>query len=866
MYFTLYALSLRRKIRISRMPIIFRLLMLSLLLALPPSLWAQTDDSPADSAAAVADSLSTPEEATGGLRGPVNYRADIISANPLQQTMVLRGRASIEYDKYTLEAGVIRVDWRANLVWASPDTGIDSTGHTYVFDYPLFIESNSDTLRAESLVYNIETEQGKLIQGRTKESSNYYRGKEIRKITQRTMMIRDGYFTTCSNDTPHYYFGCQQMQMTVDDKIVGRDITFAIAEIPLAYLPFGVFPNKQGRQSGFLLPRYEYSEERGRTLREIGYYWAINDYMDAEISTDFFEKRGLLYRGNFNYRQRYWYSGFVKGEFTPVDISTGAKRERWRFDYSHNHTINPNTRISASGTFISDRNYNSDLYATIENRVDQSLFNNVAFSTRWPESQNSLNINLQSNQNLNTGSYSYTLPNMRFAHAQRRLFGNAPTSNNAAPWEQIYYSYNFALNNQFDYTVLEETDSTRVVDENERRAVQHAITLNAPLKIFKYINFTPALNYSEVWQDKFFSTLETDSGTIVREQYGFRARRTFNANLALRTTVFGVFNTQIGNLRSLRHKMDPSISMSFQPDFSDPAWGYTTTYTNSEGETVTVDAFRNSIFGGTPSGQRASLNFALSNLFQAKYISSGNEKKTDLFRVNMSGNYNFTATEKPLSNISTSFNASPDKNFSLQGSFSHSPYAFNEAGTGTVDRYLGLEGGFLRLQRFNLASGFSLTGDEISESLATAADSIAEEQEEFYQTGNPISRRQREDVIRGLKDNAFSWQLRGDLSYSYDGSNRNNIRRTFDFVPSVVLNLTKNWRIRWQASLDIADQKIDYQRFAIYRDLHCWEMSFEWSPNVDFPSASYFFLKIGLKNPLLEDLKVEHSNSGSPYF
>lgn len=798
------------------------------------------------------------------LSGPIKYHAEHIYMDPDQQTMQLEGKAKINYEKYTLVSGIILVDWSKSLVFASPDTVIDSLGVKRPVNYPIFIETGKDTLFAEHIIFNIKSKEGKLWEGKTRDNNNYYRGRNIRKISDKTLMIREGYFTTCNKDTPDYFFACKEMEMSIDDKIIARDISFHIDEIPLAYFPFGVFPNSRGRQSGFVIPRYEYSESRGRTLRNIGYYWAVNDYMDAEFTTDFFEKRGLLYKGAFRYTKKYRYNGYFRGEFTPVDLSTGDKRERWKVDYSHRHTISPNTQFSARGSFISDKKYNSDLYARIENRLDQQLFNSVSYSTRWPGSKNSLNINLQSQQNLNTGSYSYTLPDIRFSHSQRHLFGEPRGKKEL--WHNIYYSYNFSSKNQFNHNVVFNSDSTETVTDVEKKGVQHLITLSAPMKIFQYFNLTPVVNYTEIWQDKVKNQTYKDGAILTVENNEFAARRTFNVSLGTRTTIYGIFPISLGTMRSVRHKMDPAISLSFQPDFSDSFWGYYGSYTDSSGNVIEYDHFAGSIYGSTPTGERGSLNFSLANLFQAKFIENGNEQKKDLFKLNFSGNYNFSATQYQLSDIRASLSATPVKKFNLQSNMTLSPYQYGDDGRGRKDEYLGFNGGVLRLVNFNASTGFSLTGKELGESLAGKADSLEKEEEEFMESGDILSKKEKENVIRELKESAFSWQIKADVSYSYNATDRNNIQQNLDIVPSASMNLTKNWRIRWYASLDIMKKKINYQRFSIYRDLHCWELSFEWAPNTDYPESSYYFLKIGIKDPLLKDLKLEQTSSGNPYF
>ena len=75
------------------------------------------------------------------------------------------------------------------------------------------------------------------------------------------------------------------------------------------------------------------------------------------------------------------------------------------------------------------------------------------------------------------------------------------------------------------------------------------------------------------------------------------------------------------------------------------------------------------------------------------------------------------------------------------------------------------------------------------------------------------------------------------------------------------LQLTKNWKISWNAQFDLETRDITSQNFSIYRDLHCWEMSFGWQPMIN-----YYSFKINVKSSILKDLKVtKHPSSSSRY-
>jgi len=69
--------------------------------------------------------------------------------------------------------------------------------------------------------------------------------------------------------------------------------------VPVLWLPWGAFPVKMTRQSGFLLPNFSSNQSRGYTL-QVPYYRVINRWSDATVTLDAMSHRG--YRPEVEYR------------------------------------------------------------------------------------------------------------------------------------------------------------------------------------------------------------------------------------------------------------------------------------------------------------------------------------------------------------------------------------------------------------------------------------------------------------------------------------------------------------------------------------------------------------------------------------
>ena len=67
------------------------------------------------------------------------------------------------------------------------------------------------------------------------------------------------------------------------------------------------------------------------------------------------------------------------------------------------------------------------------------------------------------------------------------------------------------------------------------------------------------------------------------------------------------------------------------------------------------------------------------------------------------------------------------------------------------------------------------------------------------------------------------------------------------------VSITKNWKIGFRSGYDFKNKEFTYTSIDIYRDLHCWEMMFNWIP-LGFHQSYNFVIKV--KSSLLQDLKL----------
>ena len=834
------------------------------------SLIAQT---PADSLMTKTDSLTlAPPPKRSSLTDKIVYSADHYTISLKHNRIYLTGNAQIKYETMTLTAERIIIDKEKNKLYASGVAdSVDANGKPVLRGTPVFTEKGQPPMYGRTIEYDLNTQRGKIEVGRTDMDPGHYKGEHIYKVADSTLFVRDGYFTTCDlPDNPHFYFKSDEMRIKVRDRVVARPIYFYLADIPLAAVPFGIFPNKSGRQSGILLPSYGESRTGGRFLRGFGYYWAPNDYFDGTIITDFYDKLGFTYRANMNYKIRYLLNGKVSGEYYPVDPATGQKRERWRFNFSHNQNIDPSFSISGYGSFQSDKDLQRDVSPNVNDRLNQLITSNLTLSKRFERS--SINVSLSRTENLQTDESSYILPRVSYSTRKTTLFqlftGQKPAA--GRDWYQnIYLDYSSQAIGKGSRTrrVVRgdstTADSIYFVDQSAY-GIKHNVRLSMAQKA-GYFNFTPSLNFDEVWTDEItVGRYDPATGAIIREQKKqFAARHTFNASVGMRTRLYGLFEPNIGDLKYIRHVIDPGINYSITPDFSDERFGYFT-YVDTGLGRVAIDKFQKSPYGATRLGKSQRMNLSLNNRFQGKSIDEeGNEKKFDILQANFSTSYNFLADTYKWGNISSNYTTRV-LGKTLNARATHSIYALGADGKTDGRTLIFDKGQWLpRLTSFSTSLSFRLdqkvlesfqgTLQKKSDVDSVAADSLDLELPRANITNSNL--RREKQAAKKIK---LPWSMAFNLSYSYNrpgadaGLERISLTSTADF------KLTENWKIRWRANFDLVRKEMVYQNIDIYRDLHCWEMSFNWQP-----LKGYYSLQINIKEPTLKDIKLTKYNRNS---
>ncbi len=777
--------------------------------------------------------------------------------------MFLFNKGDIKYDKTELTAAFVELDFISSELKAKGIEKTDSLGKNVFEDLP-HLSDNGETYSGKELTYNFKTKQGTITLAENQQGDKIFRGEKVRKVTDKIFFVQDGIFTTCKGNPPVTYFTAKEMKIIQKDKIIAKWIFMWIGGVPLPIpVPFAVFPLDRGRHSGLILPSYGQDALRGFYMRGLGYYWAINDYMDLSAVGDYYFKGGWGARSRFRYKKRYSFNGEANFGYSYIGIGNKGepnytRRTDWNLSWRHSQSFTPTAKLNVNLKY-----YTSDYLANNSVNYDklyqQNVISNATFSKRW-DSGISLNMNYYRSQNLKTGDIQEKLPDLSLNLPIIYPFRSSFTSPAKMKWyEKIGLKYNGAFRNQHNRTSLSDL---------WKLGIQHNLTLNSSAKI-GYFNISPSLNYREKWYNhhtKIFDFVHpvTDANGVTSyadsivtsrvKSYDFV--RTFNLSFSASTKLYGMANINALGIEAFRHTVIPSVSYSYQPDFSSDKFSYYDSYEKANGTVVRYDKYSNEIFGGVSGSERQNARFSVNNIYEIKTLkdptdTTSRQRKIKLLTWSVSSQYNFSADSLNLSDMNLRYRTSIGDYLSFNGGTSFTFYDFD--GGRKINRFLLSENkGLMRLTGTSISINSRISGDKIK----SLTNSTAEKDSLKEKLRMQRNKNSQFDVDE--TDTSIPWSL--DFTYNYRFSKPTPLPGivSSSVAASLSFNLTKGWKFTFRSNYDFIREEVSAPVFTVYRDMGCWEMMFTWHPVGIYRG---FRFNIHLKAPELRDIKLEKSKN-----
>ena len=813
----------------------------------------------------------------------VTYEAqDSIVVDLKNRITYLFGNAVVYYDDLELRADFIQIGFEDQELYA---TGIaDSSGN--VHGYPTFKQGET-FFKAQEIKYNFQTTKGIISHVITVEGEGYIHGEKVKKLDDNTSFIRRGKYTTCELDHPHFEIAFTKAKVIPDDKIVTGPAYLSFGGIPTPIaIPFGYFPIQKGRRSGVIMPTIGNTSNRGFYLENLGYYFGISDNFDLLLAGDIYTNGSWAVKLRSNYVVRYKCIGNINLGFAQNFFGEKLNNTRYgtndfkiHWEHKQDAKSHPTTRFSAHVDIVSST-FNKYNPSSVQDYLSNQYTSKLNLSTS-AKGVFFVDITASYTQNTKTGQVNLALPDMSMSVNQFYPFRKKNKSK--LKWyDNISMKWTSQLTNQ-----LATQDSLILKPETWQQlqfGVRHSIPITIPIKIAKLINWNTNINLTEKWylqreRQEFDSIVQEDVSTYYVNRIlerNFYALHDISISTSLTTKIYFLYQSKKEKGPALRHVMSPVLSFTYSPNLSGNTYGE---YFNPlTGEMVSYSYFANSIYGGVGTRTSAIARLNIANNVEMKVRSrkdtiTGMKKIVLLDNLTVGCYYDFAADSMRWSPLTISGRTTLFKQLYITFYVAFDPYCYNEQGI-RINRTEWKENH--RLMRFsNSDLSLSLNWTLNNDYFKGKKEKKQKEQEEQQAQQDPLFTENTLGMPSKRPDFSNPWSL--TLSYTFAYTVKDNpyyyINPTFYSLYNISeenaerahtgkivqtlnisgeFNITKKWKIGFTTGYDFQQKDFSYTSIDIYRDLHCWEMRFNWIP---FGNRRGWSFTINVKASVLQDLK-----------
>jgi LPS-assembly protein len=301
--------------------------------------------------------------------GPVDIEADDLTYEKETQTYEAHGQVEVSRGDLSLKADHAQLNMATKemVAWGN-----------------VLLREGEDVIECQRLEVNLDNRLGRIHQAKLflKDQNFHITGQEVEKLGENHYRIRGATLTTCDAKRPPWKFSVKEVEvkaMALGGWGTAKGPIFYFEDIPVLYFPWGAFPVRQERQSGFLAPQAGYSSKDG-VHGGLGFYWAFAKNMDATFNLDWVGSRGLKEGLEYRYALTRETKGkanvyFISDKSVPNDADVPVingqtiHHNRYAFFVEHEQKLPGDSYLKGDINRVSDHMYVQDFDRDIPERA-----------------------------------------------------------------------------------------------------------------------------------------------------------------------------------------------------------------------------------------------------------------------------------------------------------------------------------------------------------------------------------------------------------------------------------------------------------------------------------------------------------------
>lgn len=430
------------------------------------------------------------------------------------------------------------------------------------------IDEGPTRMSGRRAVFDLEKKTGTIEEAEADLQPTFHViAKSIAKTDEATYLVRDGVFTACSVPDPAWSFSMTEATITLDDYARMHGVTFHARKVPLFYSPYILWPTKEDRTSGFLVPGLGYNGTRGAFLG-LTYYWVTGRPTDATTEVDLFSRGAYGLGQEFRWAPTAESAGVFQGYVahdnaatlcepgTATDPSkicvlpdgtagvlTTGHATRWKLRLDHTSSDLPgDARAVVSIRDYSDANFLQDFERSYNLNAARQI-DSTAFLTK-NFGDDSANLRLERTETLFASTVlQERLPSVEYAHRTAKI-GETP----------LYAALDASFSELFVNRGAEQAHGSY------ERGDFHPV-LSLPIKSIPWLSLTASGGGRVTWYSDSVTPLTTTgqdfSGDSLTRHYG-------EAGLSIVGPSFSrIYDFSFGPFAKWKHIIEPRVDYTY---------------------------------------------------------------------------------------------------------------------------------------------------------------------------------------------------------------------------------------------------------------------------------------------------------------
>jgi len=269
--------------------------------------------------------------------GPVILSADYIEYRREDRKVLARGNIKIEDREVTVECDEAIFDLERQIIEA--EGGIA-------------LQDKKVTVRGSRINYDARTRRGVIYDASSFVDPWYCYGPKIERISDKELIIEEGYITSCELSSPHYRLKAKKIHVLLGERISAHNVLMYVGKIPMFYLPFY---SRSLRER-----RFKWGVKFGSN-REEGFFaktslgYIFSQRTSGTLLIDYMARKGVGFGGRYDYQLRDELKGFLYGYYIK-EKDTGQKW--WRGEAEHWQRLGSDFFFQTKLDYMSNQEFN----------------------------------------------------------------------------------------------------------------------------------------------------------------------------------------------------------------------------------------------------------------------------------------------------------------------------------------------------------------------------------------------------------------------------------------------------------------------------------------------------------------------------